>query len=407
MTAIFSGQSAYESQPTDASMNPLMKLQGQIQAYAWGGTEFLPQLLGHTATNQPQAEYWLGAHPSAPATVLDDAGAHPLDQFLRERHLSQLQFLLKILDVRDMLSIQVHPTQEQALAGYARENDQRIPLSDPRRNYKDTNAKPELMVALSEFWLLHGFRRESQIMVELARQPVLQPLMARLRDGGMAEAFAFALEADDPQVQSMQQNLAADLLATPEALDKTTIGYWLQRWLRSHPQTLNGLLTPYFLNLVQLQPGEAIYQPAGLLHAYLEGQNVELMANSDNVLRAGLTPKHIDGPELLRICDISPSRPAEYRIRPIYTRAGELRFVTPFTDFELSEISSDRSPSLTWRSASLEILFCHSGAAHLESPGGGLALKRGESCLVLPDTEIRLNFQSPGTRLYKARNGTP
>src|SRR5690606_4951039 len=114
--------------------------------------------------------------------------------------------------------------QEQALAGYARENDQRIPLSDPRRNYKDTNAKPELMVALSEFWLLHGFRRESQIMVELARQPVLQPLMARLRDGGMAEAFAFALEADDPQVQSMQQNLAADLLATPEALDKTTIG---------------------------------------------------------------------------------------------------------------------------------------------------------------------------------------
>lgn len=389
-------------------MNPLLKLRGKVQAYAWGGTAFLPDLLGYGhAGGEPQAEYWLGTHPSAPAQVVDGDAHQPLDQYLRQHQLPELQFLLKILDVRDMLSIQTHPTREQAQAGFARENQLGIALSAANRNYKDTSDKPELMVALSEFWLLHGFRRESQILVDLARLPALQPLQQKLTGEGLAAAFAFALDAGNPQVQTMQQELAAELTAAARLTDKNSVGFWLQRWLDGHPQSLNGLLTPYFLNLVQLQSGEAIYQPAGLLHAYLEGQNVELMANSDNVLRAGLTPKHIDAPELLRICSPTPTRPADYRIRPLYTPTGEQRFVTPFQEFELSELNSDRSRGQSWQSAAPEIVFCYSGAAHLQAAGVEQTLQRGEACLVVPGAQVQARFLVPGTQLYKARNGTP
>jgi mannose-6-phosphate isomerase len=388
-------------------MNKLIKLQGKVQAYAWGGSEFLPHLLRYTHTSgQPQAEYWLGTHPSAPSQVLDGETAQPLDQYLQQHRLPELQFLLKILDVRDMLSIQAHPTREQAEAGFARENQLGIALSAGNRNYKDSSDKPELMVALSEFWLLHGFRRETQILVDLARQPVLLPLQQKLLAEGLAAAFAFALDTGNPQVQSLQQQLAAELLAAPPLSDKNTTAFWLQRWVTSHPQTLNGLLTPWFLNLVQLQPGEAIYQPAGLLHAYLEGQNVELMANSDNVLRAGLTPKHIDAQELLRICDPSPTRPTDYRIRPRFTPAGKQRYITPFRDFELSELDSDRGMVQNWPCTAPEIVFCYSGKVELEADGSRQTLHQGDACLVVPDTQVRAVFESPDTRLYKARNGT-
>lgn len=387
-------------------MNKLIKLRGKVQAYAWGGADFLPQLLGYAHTSgEPQAEYWLGTHPSAPSQVLDGETTQPLDHYLRSHQQPELQFLLKILDVRDMLSIQAHPTRQQAEAGFLRENQLGIALTAGNRNYKDASDKPELMVALSEFWLLHGFRRETQILVDLARQPVLAPLQQKLQKEGLAAAFAFALDTGDNQVQSLQQQLAAELLAGPPLSDKNTTAFWLQRWVMSHPQALNGLLTPWFLNLVQLQPGEAIYQPAGLLHAYLEGQNVELMANSDNVLRAGLTPKHIDAPELLRTCTLNPTRVEDYRIRPIFSPDGEQRFVTPFPDFELSEFNSKRSLQLNWRSAAPEILFCYSGIAELEAEDSRLTLQQGDACLVVPDAQVRATLLSPDTRIYKARNG--
>lgn len=387
-------------------MNKLIKLHGKVQAYAWGGTEFLPRLLGyHHTSGEPQAEYWLGTHPNAPAQVLDDNTALPLDQYLQHHQQPELQFLLKILDVRDMLSIQAHPTREQAEVGFARENQLGISLSAGNRNYKDASDKPELMVALSEFWLLHGFRRETQILLDLARQPALAPLQQTLQERGLSAAFALALDTGNSQVQNLQQQLADELLATPPLTDKNTTAFWLQRWVNRHPQTLNGLLTPWFFNLVQLQPGEAIYQPAGLLHAYLEGQNVELMANSDNVLRAGLTPKHIDTQELLRICDLRPTRVEDYRIRPIFTPGGEQRFVTPFPDFELSEFSGERSRELSWRCAASEILFCYRGRVELEAEGVALAMRQGDACLVVPGAQVRAVLQSLETRVYKARNG--
>lgn len=391
-------------------MKGLVKIRGEVQAYAWGGTEFLPRLLGslpgynHDAAT-PQAEYWLGAHPSARARIEGGDNGLTVDEFLQQHQSPPLQFLLKILDVRDMLSIQVHPTKEQAAAGFQRENNLGIALTAKNRNYKDANDKPELMVALSDFWLLHGFKSPTHILAGLSPYPYLQPVRTMLQEAGLAAAFAFVLDIGDTQVQEMQRQLATELLMQPALQDKNLIEFWIRRWLEKNPTTLDGLLTLYFLNLVHLNAGEAIYQPAGLLHAYLEGQNVELMANSDNVLRAGLTPKHIDVPELLRICRVQATDPADYWILPQLEPGGERRFVTPFPEFELTELAGDASTGLAWRSRTPEILFCYKGAANLQTPGGEtIKLNQGESVLVLPDAEVRIEFRQAGSTVYKARN---
>ena len=386
-------------------MHDWVKIRGQVQPYQWGGTDFLPRLLGYVnSAAAPQAEYWLGAHPAAPAQLATAPGTS-IEGYLTEHGAPPLQFLLKILDVRDMLSIQVHPTKAQAVEGFARENALGIDLSAKNRNYKDANDKPELMVALSEFWLLHGFRSENEIALTLAQLPPLNPLRKKLLDDGLAAAFAFALAGENPQVQAMQHALAAHIQALPPLADKNSTEFWLQRWLEKNPQAHAGLLTLYFLNLVQVPPGAAVYQPAGLLHAYLEGQNVELMANSDNVLRAGLTPKHIDVPELLRVCHLRPTDPADYRITPTIAPNGEWRYVTPFAEFELSELNSRQGTSVRWRSETPEVLFCYAGEAVLRGAAGAeLTLARGETLLVLPGADLSLQFCSPSTCIFKARN---
>lgn len=380
-----------------------IRIKGQIQAYQWGGRAFLPALLGVANEDAlPQAEYWLGAHPSARAVTLSER--IPIDELLAARGAPPLQFLLKILDVNDMLSIQAHPTKAQAQEGFARENALGIALDAKHRNYKDTSDKPELMVALSEFWLLHGFRQPEEIAELLAAHQCLAPLGNCLQRRGLAEAFAFALDFAAVEVQSMQHALALDLRAPAATFAKDTPEFWMQRWLHNNPQVENGILTLFFLNLLKLDPGMAMYQPAGLLHAYLEGQNVELMANSDNVLRAGLTPKHIDVSELLRTCSIAPSRPRDFVIDP-QKLAGETRFVTPFTAFELAEISAATGKSVAWTVNAPEIVFCYQGSANLQIGNGeDLEIKQGDSLLLLPSTTAELHAGSGGIQCFKARN---
>lgn len=381
-----------------------VKIKGQIQAYQWGGLQFLPQLLGYSNTNNlPQAEYWLGAHPSACATAADTDV--PLDQLLRQANAPSLQFLLKILDVHDMLSIQVHPTKEQAAAGFARENALGISLNAKNRNYKDVSDKPELMVALSEFWLLHGFRREDEIASLLESKPYLDELRKKLLRDGLKAAFAFALDFSSEKIQAMQATLARDSLRQPEEKNKNSVGFWIRRWLTKNADVENGILTLFFLNLVKVDPGMAVYQPAGLLHAYLEGQNVELMANSDNVLRAGLTPKHIDVAELLSISIIEPTDPRDFIIQPAKTATGEIRFVTPFTEFELAELTGAERSIVEWTTAAPEILFCYEGEANIRlADNREEKIKRGESLLLLPGQKIKLNMLNQRARLFKARN---
>lgn len=382
----------------------MVRIKGQVQAYQWGGQDFIPELLGTINESlQPQAEYWLGAHPSARAVTLADR--IPIDDLLATRGAPPLQFLLKILDVNDMLSIQAHPNKSQAKEGFARENALGIALDAKYRNYKDASDKPELMLALSEFWLLHGFRQAEEIAELLAGHDCLAALVECIQTHGLADAFAFALDFAAKEVQTMQHALAGNLYETKISFAKDTPEFWVQRWLQNNPHVKNGILTLFFLNLVKLEPGMAVYQPAGLLHAYLEGQNVELMANSDNVLRAGLTPKHIDVSELLRTCTIAPSHPQDFVINPQMLANGEIRFITPFTDFELAELSPAPGGNTTWRSTTPEILFCYEGSATLSTGGSHrLDLKRGESLLLLPGAEVAMHAGTSGARCFKARN---
>jgi len=300
--------------------------------------------------------------------------------------------------------IQLHPSKIQARHGYERENAAGIPLTAKYRNYKDKSDKPELMVALSPFWLLHGFREPDAIKAELARKPYLQPLLDCLDRFGLVATLQMALNHFSPSVQTMHKALLADFQASTIDTDKTRIDYWIDRWIKGNPGIINGILTLYFLNLVKLEAGQAIYQPPGLLHAYLEGQNIELMASSDNVLRAGLTSKHVDVPELLAICNFEPSQPETYRVKEEIDTHQFRLFRTPIREFELSEIDAARARHYKWQSDTLELLFCYSGGAEITSADGQRDLIiKGQSVLILPQKSLTLQCDSDAV-FFRAAN---
>lgn len=382
-------------------MQFVVKIQGTAQHYVWGGSEFIPQLLCTDNQNQkPFAEYWLGIHPAGHARTENEGEL--LSHWLEVNQQAPLAYLFKILDVRHMLSIQVHPTKAQAAEGFARENASGIPLDAANRNYKDANDKPELMLALSPFWLLHGLRSQTEIAQSLATKPYLAPLQQHLNEQGVAAAFKMALDARNADVVLMQSELKHHISSLPILTDKYETDFWLQRWLKHNPNTMTGLLTLYFMNLVELQPGQAIFQPPGLLHAYLEGKNVELMANSDNVLRAGLTPKHIDVLELLKIGTLTPTNAADYIITPQQTSPAETAYPTPFDEFELSEINL--AAPIQWQSHSTELLFCYHGDVAITIDNNVLMLSQGESAVLTKNQTISLkpnNHQA--SRLFRVQ----
>ena len=319
---------------------------GVVQHYAWGGRVFLPALLGESPGDRPWAEYWLGVHPACPATVQTPSGEQPLDRFIarepefllgtavRER-FGGLPFLLKVLDVAQMLSIQVHPDAAQAREGFAREEAAGIPPDAPQRNYKDRQHKPEIMMALSDFWLLHGFRDEASLEAMFSETPELSELRSWFA-GDYRRLYERVLRLPQKEVNRILRPLVDRILPDYKAgmLSKYSPGFWAARAVETFcPQgDLDpGLFSIYLFNLLRLHAGEGIYQPAGLPHAYLEGQCVEVMANSDNVLRAGLTPKHRDVPELLRLVRFEPTEPKILR-RAAGTCAG---YEAPVAEFAL------------------------------------------------------------------------
>lgn len=328
----------------------------QVQQYDWGGFEFLPRLLGLPAPQEkPFAELWMGVHAAAPTSV-DEQGvtallsdwiaADPVRRLgpeVAQRFAGRLPFLFKLLDVRKMLSIQAHPTKEKAEAGFRRENELGIPLSAPNRVYKDDNHKPEIMVALSEFWLLHGFRSPEAIRAEMERVPELGPLRAHFPGDDIAALYSAIMEWPQSTVDELLAPLRERLLplSVAGALPKASPDYWAALAFRDFElpggHADRGIFSIYLLHLLCLRPGEGIYQAAGIPHAYLEGQNVELMANSDNVFRGGLTPKYIAVEELLDNLSFAPVQP---RILTGVTAsaAAETLYPTPSPDFELSRI---------------------------------------------------------------------
>ena len=328
-------------------------LQGAIQHYAWGGYRFLPYLLGTpNEDQQPFAEYWMGAHPGGESKVMLDPyhatglsswiGVDPasiLGEQVLESFGPRLPYLFKVLDVRKMLSIQAHPTKSAAEAGFKRENELGIPLQAAFRNYKDDNHKPEIMVALSDFWLLHGFRQVSDIRQVLEEIPEWADLIDTLDQHGFRELYREIMEMPQAEIDRRLEPLSGRLENALIAgrLHKSMPDYWAAWAFRDYttPEGYfdRGIFSIYFLNLVNVAPGQGIFQGAGIPHAYLEGVNIELMANSDNVFRGGLTPKHIDVYELIQNLVFDPITPQ--LTEGAVVEEGLLRYVTPSPDFEL------------------------------------------------------------------------
>lgn len=336
-----------------------LPLVGVLQQYAWGGYEYLAHLLNRENEQlTPNAELWIGAHPKGAARIaetdstLDQLIAnHPkqlLGKEVADQFENRLPFLLKVLDVREMLSIQVHPDKQAAEAGFAHEEKHGPALSSSTRNYRDNNHKPELGVALSDFYLLHGFRSAEEIEVSCQEVPGWTKLIPLLRSSGVSGLYRFVMEADQTVVDELLIPVAA-FLEGKQLDDRRQPGFWTQRAIKRY--SINGhhdrgIFSLYWMNIVHLLPGEGIFQAAGIPHAYLEGICIELMANSDNVLRGGLTSKHIDVAELLKhtICDT---------IRPFILHATPLPdsqwsgLPSPSSDFALSVATPKKGSTLT------------------------------------------------------------
>jgi mannose-6-phosphate isomerase len=381
-------------------MQSLYKLRGVVQHYSWGGNEFIPNLIGkENEEKKPFAEYWLGAHPNSPAQLLNGeevslytAIQQSPDEVLGGRvkqEFGTLPYLFKILDVKQMLSIQVHPSIESAVKGYADENKKGIPVTAPHRNYKDQNHKPELMAALSDFWLLHGFKTEEGIYRIFDTVSELSFLRDEFAQKSYKGLYETVMKMPQEEVDKVLAPLMQKIVPQYEAgeLEKSSEHFWAARAVLTFCKNGHydrGIFSIYFFNLLHLKEGEGIYQPAGLPHAYLEGQNVEVMANSDNVLRAGLTDKHIDVPELMKHVKFEPTVPNIIPAR----EDQEQVYSTPAAEFELTKfILSDAA---FFNTESAAIFFVYDGNVALSTNEMKLDLSRGEAALVLANKTFEI-----------------
>ena len=390
----------------------IYRLTGQVQHYAWGGKNYIASLIGlNSAKDQPCAEWWLGAHPSAPSEIENVTGKQSLIEFLsqnptalgqasRQQFGDELPYLLKILDVEKPLSIQLHPTKAQAEKGFEAENAKGVVLTDGTRTYKDRNHKPEMMIALSDFWLLHGFKTKSQILATLNAHPSLQPLAKKLSTQSLAEFYADVMLADQstlanwllPIIEANQQPYQKGVLA----LDNPD--YWVLYTMETmtiSPEKLDaGLVCFYLFNIVHLKEGEGIFQDAGIPHAYLRGQNVELMACSDNVIRGGLTPKYVDIVELLKIVDCREVTPQIISAAP--QNQSEFTYKTPVNDFALAQIRVEPQQHTELNLQSAGILLVMQGELKIQEKSTALTLNQGESAFITADSNVKIMSEKGG-----------
>jgi len=394
------------------------KLVGKIQNYAWGGHTFIPQLIGQRPEpGMTYAEYWMGAHEKAPSDLLLSDGTFTSLSGLIEkeperllgaevaRKYGRLPFLFKILDVREMLSIQVHPTKDQAERGFARENALGIPLNAAARNYKDTNHKPELQLALGDFWLLHGFQPADQLHTVLNRVPEFSSFLPVFTSGGYRELYKYIMEMPLPQVNAILGPLAERILKRYDggALEKHSPDFWAARAMRNSPVTEydRGIFSIYFFNLIRLKQGQAIFQDAGVPHAALMGQAIEIMANSDNVIRGGLTPKHVDVAQLLTLISFKGIQPEILEGQPDIN-PYEVSYPSPCPDFHLSRILLDKGDIYENLTYSSEIELNLSGEARLDTASKEMLIKKGESAIIFGGKKYRLRGIAEKTLLFRA-----
>lgn len=354
-------------------------LQGQIRDYAWGSRTAIAELQGRPVpTDGPEAELWLGAHPGAPATVDRDGSpvsltdlllaepAHWLGERLVGRFGTRLPFLLKVLAADAPLSLQAHPDADQARAGHA---------ADPV-NYVDPYHKPELLVALSEFEALCGFRDPVESAAALAAfgVPALEPVVAALRTGpaGLREAVRLLLSWPEAERAGLVAGVLSAEAAGPDAV--------LARALAVDYPADPGVLVALLLHHVWLAPGEAIWMPAGNLHAYLRGTGVEIMAASDNVLRGGLTPKRVDVDELLRVLRFEVL--GEPVVAPVPVAPGVVTWPVPVEDFALHRVevaAGDAGVRLALPGP--RVVLCRAGKLAVDDGVGTVTLGPGQAAV--------------------------
>ncbi|MGN6293256.1 MAG: mannose-6-phosphate isomerase, class I [Chitinophagaceae bacterium] len=379
-------------------MQDIGKLTGTVKHYDWGGNVFIPALLDVlNEKGKPYAEYWLGVHPQADckvvfpdntALLLRDYIAQEGDKVLGgyvSQRFGNMPYLLKALDVRDMLSIQVHPSKAEAEKDFAAENALGVPLDSPQRNYKDNNHKPELMVAMGEFWLLHGFRPPDSMKQVLTQTPELTFLLPVFEKDGYTGLYKLVMEMPQEEVNDRLNPLLSRILPLYEAgkLEKSSPDYWAAKGTITFSQpgkTDRGIFSVYLFNLVQVEKGQAVFQDAGVPHAYLEGQNIEIMASSDNVLRGGLTNKHIDVKELLKHVKCEATYPV---ILNGDKKGPEIVYKTPAPDFELSSLELKKGNTASLDILTTDILLLVKGAVQVSSQHGTVEVRIGEPSAVL------------------------
>ena len=378
-----------------AGLPPLVH-DNPVQHYAWGSRTAIAELLGQPSpSEQPEAELWIGAHPKAPSQVTQPPGFGTLDKAIEndpvgllgaevcERFGNELPFLFKVLAAAEPLSIQAHPDQEQARAGWARENAEGIPVDAPHRNYRDQNHKPELVCALTPFTALKGFRTPEDVarLLEPVAGPEIDREIARLGRERTPEAlralFTRLMTLEDDEREAL---LARALEEAGGRGDPDAAWAWVSRLLARYPDDV-GSLSPLYLNLLTLAPGEALFLPAGELHAYLEGTALEIMANSDNVLRGGLTPKNVDLPALLAILSFQEDAPEVLHGRD--AGPSQQVFRTEAGEFELALVSvGPETPFTPEPGRGVEILLGLEGSCVLRADDVERPLGPGQTVFV-------------------------
>lgn len=361
-------------------------LDNTIRPYAWGSPSELPRLLGVEPTGGPQAELWLGAHPATPSRLrsggsllrrIEADPAGELSEPVLRRFGPRLPYLLKVIAAARPLSLQAHPDQEQARAGYADEEARGIPLDSPERSYVDPHHKPELVCALTPFEALCGFRAVPETLELLAglaeRAPALQKyvdaLRARPDRDGLREVVTGLLT-----VPADRRRRLVDPVVAACAETGLETGVELGAAYPGDP----GVVIALLLNRIRLEPGQALFLAAGNVHCYLRGTAVEVMANSDNVLRGGFTSKHVDVPELLRIVDVTDGPPPLLPPSPV--GPGHVVYAPPVPEFRLESITLGGPVALD--PAGPTIVLCLEGEAELRAGGAVLPLPRGSSAWV-------------------------
>ncbi|MFE1368628.1 mannose-6-phosphate isomerase, class I [Streptomyces anulatus] len=379
------------------------RLLNTIRPYPWGSTTALANLMGTVSDGTPQAELWMGAHPAAPSRLLRASGPETLDALIASRPAAELgeatlrrfgprlPFLLKLLAVQAPLSLQVHPDLAQAAVGHRIENAQGVPLDAPHRNYRDGNHKPEMVVALSSFEGLCGFRPSAHCadLLEALRLPELAPHVTALRkepeEPALRAVFSAFLAAPESLVDAVAGSVARQAEHAERARSAWKAYDGIARACPGDP----GLLAALMLQHVRLAPGEGIFLGAGVPHAYLSGLGVEIMASSDNVLRCGLTSKHVDAEELLRVVRFTAS-PVRVLLPAARGVEAEEVYPAPVDDFRLSRTRLSTGSCALLDATAPQILVCTRGSIRLSSSCSSLALGPGESAYVPAGEQVTL-----------------